>query len=238
MRRPLALFLAGTALLALMGDLALYRMAKHFYTREAMVRLEPVGTPAFTETGPANLPPTLLLGDSRIAQFTTLAPDRVHACNAGVGGETTAQIRLRAQENMDRVKPAVVVIEAGINDLKAIPLMPERQMQIEENCITNLMALVQMGRERGAAVVLCSVWPAGKVGWSRKPVWSAAVAKSLENVNARLEEECRDLPHVTFLNINPEVQIERDYVDTLHFNREFYERISPRLSRAIDEATK
>ncbi|HEX2750972.1 MAG TPA: hypothetical protein VHM91_23395, partial [Verrucomicrobiales bacterium] len=147
-----------------------------------------------------------------------------------------AQIVLRAKDAIQRVKPSAIVLQAGINDLKSIPLMPDSQKQIEDDCVDHLIALVKLGRESGAAVVLLSVLPAGKVDWSRWLVWSGAVAESVQTVNRRLEERCRGEASVRFLNLSPEVQLERDYVDTLHFNEAFYDRISPAVLTAVHEA--
>ena len=235
MRKHLTTLFALLALVALIGDIVLYRTAKHFYTREQIVRLEPTGTPSLAETGPRTLPRVLMLGDSRIWQWKVFATDRVHAFNAGVGNETTAQIGLRAKEAIERVKPSVIVIEAGINDLKTIPLMPDLQKKIEDDCVDHLMGLVKLGRASGAAVVVMSVLPAGKVEWARRPVWSEAVAEAVQTVNRRLEERCRGDASVRFLDLSSEVQVGRDYVDTLHFNAGFYERISPTVVKAIDE---
>ena len=234
MQKRLTVVLALIALLALTGNVILYRLAKSFYTREALVRLKPAGTPSFAETGPAALPRVLMLGDSRIAQWKVLAADSVHAFNAGVGNETTAQILLRAQNAIQRVKPSVIVLQAGINDLKTIPLMPDSQKQIEDDCVDHLMTLVKLSRESGAAVVVMSVLPAGKVEWSRWLVWSGAVAESVQTVNRRLEERCRGDASVRVLDLTPEVQPERDYVDTLHFNEAFYDRISPMVVKAVN----
>ena len=175
-----------------------------------------------------------MLGDSRMGMWKDFAPDQVHAFNAGVGNETTAQIGLRARAAVERVKPSVIVIEAGINDLKAIPLLPHAQRKIEDDCVEHLMGLVKLGRESGAAVVVMSVLPAGRVEWSRRLVWSAAVAESVQAVNRKLAARCLGDTSVRFLNLSPEVQA-RDYVDTLHFNAGFYARISPMVVQAIDE---
>ena len=195
----------------------------------------PVGIPSFAETGPGASPRVLMLGDSRIAQWKVFSPERIHAFNAGVGNETTAQISLRMGDALRQIKPAVIVIEAGINDLKTIQLMPKAQREIEDNCVNHILSWVQMGRESGAAVVVVSVLPAGKVEWSRWLLWSNAVGDSTQNVNRKLEERCRGQAHVQFLDLSSEVQVEQDYIDTLHFNVGFYERISPRVIKAIDE---
>ena len=80
----------------------------------------PVGAPptsVLTSAPATAAPPVLLLGDSRMAEWglPELGSNRV--VNAGAGGWTTGQVRLRTTELLDEFHPAVVVVQAGINDL-------------------------------------------------------------------------------------------------------------------------
>src|SRR5690348_13549969 len=90
--RFLAWALAGAILAAasLAGGLAW--TARHFYARELSVRLQPAGGTAPTRSGNATGPHILFLGDSRAADWPALPADRFFTINAGVAGETTAQI--------------------------------------------------------------------------------------------------------------------------------------------------
>ena len=223
---------------SLVINAVLFDAAKTFYTREAKFRLHPTGTPTFLETGASELPSVLLLGDSRMAHWKEFAPASYHAVNAGVGNETTAQIWLRAGRDIDHVEPAVVVIEAGINDLKVIPLMPSKQKEIENDCINNIMSMVEAGRKHGALVVVLSVLPAGEVGLAQRLVWSDAVGESVKMVNLGLAARCHNDAGVRFVDLGTEVQAGRDYVDTLHFNAAFYRRITPLVVGAIEAMHK
>ena len=223
---------------SLMVNVVLFSVAKTFYTREAKFRLHPTGSPSFLESGDAHLPVVLLLGDSRVAHWKDFAPNKYHSINGGVGNETTAQITLRATQAIDHAKPSVVVIEAGINDLKVIPLMPAKQRVIEAECVCNIIAMVKAGRDRGATVVVLSVLPAGKVGLAQSLVWSDAVGESVEAVNRKLAEWCRSELGVRFVDLSSEVQVGRDYVDTLHFNEAFYQRVTPLVVEGIEAVRK
>ena len=220
------------------ANVLLYDAAKTFYTREAKFRLHPSGTPSFVATGAEALPRVLLLGDSRVAHWKEFAPDLFHAINAGVGNETTAQIGLRAEAGIKHAQPAVIVIEAGINDLKVIPLMPAKQKEIVDECVNNIMSMERAGREHGAFVVVLGVFPAGKVEGAQRLVWSDAVGESVTMVNRMLAERCVGDPSVRFLDLSAEPHVGRDYVDTLHFNEAFYRRITPLVVDGIESVRR
>ncbi len=229
----------GIGLIASLAiNAVLFVAAKTFYTREAKFRLHPTGIPSFLETGATGLPTVLLLGDSRIAHWREFEPALYHVVNGGVGNETTAQIRLRTEQAIGHSKPSVIVIEAGINDLKVIPLMPGKQREIEGDCVGNIMSMVGAGRARGAAVVVLSVLPAGKVGLAQGLVWSDAVGESVKAVNRMLAERCRNDSKICFVDLGAETDVGRDYVDTLHFNEAFYRRITPLVVEGIRAACK
>ncbi|MEK0196152.1 hypothetical protein WME70_32745, partial [Microcoleus anatoxicus PTRS1] len=42
------------------------------------------------------------------------------------------------------LKPKIIVIQVGVNDLKAIPLFPEQKEAIIRNCETNIAILNQL----------------------------------------------------------------------------------------------
>jgi lysophospholipase L1-like esterase len=74
--------------------------------------------------------------------------------NRGIGGQTTPQMLVRMYPDVLDLKPAVVVILAGTNDI-AQNTGPETITMIEEN----LMAMTELAQKHGIKVILCSVTP-------------------------------------------------------------------------------
>ncbi len=74
--------------------------------------------------------------------------------NRGIGGQTTAQMLVRMYPDVIALKPAVVVIFAGTNDIAANN-GPQTLTMIQQN----LMAMVELARGHGIKVILCSVMP-------------------------------------------------------------------------------
>lgn len=80
--------------------------------------------------------------------------------NRGIGGQTTPQMVLRFRQDVIGLKPKVVVILAGINDI-AGNTGPETLQQIEGN----FASMAELATANHIRVVLCSVLPAARIGW-------------------------------------------------------------------------
>jgi lysophospholipase L1-like esterase len=81
--------------------------------------------------------------------------------NRGIGGQTTPQMLVRFRQDVIELKPKVVVILAGINDI-AWNTGPETLEQIEGN----LASMAELAAANHIRVVLCSVLPAFDFNWS------------------------------------------------------------------------
>jgi lysophospholipase L1-like esterase len=82
--------------------------------------------------------------------------------NRGISGQTTPQMLIRFRPDVVALKPRVVVILAGINDIAGNtgPTTPEA---IEDN----LMSMVDIAQANGIAVVLASITPAYDFPWRK-----------------------------------------------------------------------
>lgn len=80
--------------------------------------------------------------------------------NRGISGQTTPQMLLRFRADVIKLKPSVVVILAGINDIAGNtgPSTPE---MIQDN----LASMAELARAHGISVILCSVLPARDFPW-------------------------------------------------------------------------
>ena len=80
--------------------------------------------------------------------------------NRGISGQTTPQMLLRFKADVINLKPKVVIILAGINDI-AGNTGPSTLEMIEDNIIS----MAQLAKANGIKVVLCSVLPAFDFPW-------------------------------------------------------------------------
>lgn len=220
--------------LSLAANAGLLWTCRELYRREQRVRLHPMW-PVPAAPAPAQQRSVVLfLGDSRMEEWPDLPKDRFVTVNAGAGGETTAQIRLRAAATLDAVRPELVVLQAGVNDLKTIGVLPNMRTETESNCLANLSALVELSRERGARVVLVPILPAAQPSLVRRLVWSPEIDAARQRVNAALLERFRGTAGIVVLDARVLVaNTAADYRDTLHFKPQAYVKLEAATLRAI-----
>jgi lysophospholipase L1-like esterase len=220
---------------SLVANVALALACLEFYRREQRVRLHPAFPVPAAVARTQGQALVLFLGDSRMADWPDLPKDRFVTVNAGGGGETTAQIRLRAAATLQAVRPEFVVLQAGVNDLKAIGALPESAKDIEAMCLANLSALVELCRERGARVVLIPILPAAQPSLARRLVWSSEIDAARRRVNIALYQRFQRAAGVAMLDehiLNADTSA--DYLDTLHFRPEAYPKLEAATLKALE----
>lgn len=232
---PSRLVVVGALLaVSLLANVGSVFACLELYRREQRVRLHPaIPVPAAVARTPQRLQ-VLFLGDSRMQEWPDLRKDRFVTVNAGGGGETTAQILLRAGATLAAVQPELVVLQAGINDLKAIGALPDEARDIEARCLANLSALVELCRERGARVVLVPILPASRPSLVRRLVWSSEIDAARLRINAALRQRFAGQTGVALLDEHLLVVGDADYRDTLHFTPAAYGKLEAAALKAID----
>ena len=194
-------------LLSLAANLFLVESSNHYFVAMSAVRLDPAGLKVYAaervRLKAATKPRVVLFGDSRALMWP--APkglgDDFEVVNRGVGNQTTAQILMRVESDVAPLRPAVVVLEAGVNDLKAIAEFPERRDEIVSSCEENLKKIVERCRATGAKIVLVSIFGIGDIALWRWPFWSSEVESAVKQVNRFLPDLIGD--QVTLLDADP-----------------------------------
>jgi acyl-CoA thioesterase I len=74
--------------------------------------------------------------------------------NRGIGGQTTPQMLVRMYPDVIDLKPAVMILLAGTNDI-ARNTGPMTSEMIQEN----IMAMTELAQHHGIKVILCSILP-------------------------------------------------------------------------------
>lgn len=97
--------------------------------------------------------------DSWARHFPAMFPGKPYI-GRGISGQTTPQLLVRFHQDVAALKPSVVVILAGTNDL-AGNTGPSSQALIEDN----LSAMTEIAHAHGIRVVLSSVLPAHDYPW-------------------------------------------------------------------------
>jgi len=181
-------------LLSIAANFLLYERGKKYYLLLNQSHLDPLGLSAFADI-PVNTQPPLIVffGDSRAAQWP--APSQIENAtflNRGIGNQTTAQVLGRFQAHVKPLHPQVIVIQAGINDLKTIPLFPDQKETIIDNCKANLKQIVDLSLAIGAQVIVTTIFPLGRLPVERRPFWSDDVKVAIDEVNSYIESLASD----------------------------------------------
>lgn len=81
--------------------------------------------------------------------------------NRGISGQTTPQMLLRFRQDVINLRPKVVIILAGTNDIAGNtgPITPEE-------ILGNIISMVELAKGNGIMVILSSVIPAYDYPWS------------------------------------------------------------------------
>jgi acyl-CoA thioesterase I len=108
-------------------------------------------------------PRIVFLGDSITDAWphASASPTRhLEYINRGISGQTTPQMLLRFRADVLDLKPAVVVILAGTNDI-AQNTGPTTPAEI----VGNIRSMALLARAEGVRVILCSLLPTTRYPW-------------------------------------------------------------------------
>lgn len=150
----------------------------------------------------------------------------------GIGGQTTPQMLLRFRQDVVDLKPKVVVINGGTNDI-AGNTGPSTLKMIEDN----LQSMAEIARANGIRVVLASVTPAYDYPWKK----GLEPAEKVVALNTWMKEFCARTGCVYadyFAPMADEKHGMKDglSVDGIHPTAEGYTIMSPIAEKAIAEA--
>ncbi len=126
-------------------------------------------------------PRVVFMGDSITENWASRAPEFFvkGRIGRGISGQTTSQMLLRFRQDVIDLKPAVVQIMAGTNDI-AGNTGPTTDAQVEGN----IMSMVELAEANGIRVILASIPPADHFEW--KP--GLPTAPRIATLNAWLKE--------------------------------------------------
>lgn len=155
--------------------------------------------------------------------------------NRGISGQTTPQMLVRFRADVIALKPAVVVILAGTNDIAGNTGASTLAM-IEDN----LSSMTELARVHGIRVVIASLLPVsnyvdGQQTLRRPPAAILALNAWIRGYAAR--------EHLSLLDYYPLMVDEHGALkrelsdDGLHPNAQGYAVMAPLAQRAIDSAT-
>ena len=165
--------------------------------------------------------------------FAAMFPGKPYV-GRGISGQTTPQMLVRFPQDVIALRPAVVVILAGVNDI-AGNTGPSTLEMIQDN----IAAMVDLAHAHGIRVVLSSVLPAAEFPW--KP--GMRPAPKIAALNAWMRDHAAKQDAV-YLDYHSAVRDERQGMrselayDGVHPTEAGYRLMAPLAERAIAEALR
>ena len=168
----------------------------------------------------------VFMGDSITEEWSKLYPNYFEKrtyINRGIGGQTTPQMLIRFKQDVIDLKPTVVVILAGTNDI-AGNTGPSNVKMITDNIFS--MATIATAHE--VQVVLSSVLPVYRYEWSPEVVDPPS---TIDAINECLKEyaDSNGLYYVDYFSemVDDKRGLKKEYTpDGVHPNKRGYELMS------------
>lgn len=177
----------------------------------------------------------VFMGNSIFERWESTCPEFFsgsYVCR-GISGQTTPQMLIRFKQDVVHLKPQVVVILGGTNDI-AGNTGPSTIEMIEDN----LSSMAEIATAHGIKVILCQLLPAYQYNWAP----DVDPKQTIIDLNKWIQEYAAEhnYPCVDFYTplVNPfkALKVEYSVGDGVHPNADGYAVMAPLVEAAINEA--
>lgn len=157
--------------IAIKAALALLMMAPATLvaqSAEERARMDPAGLLHYRDENaklaPTLEPRTVFMGDSITENWHNLAPDFFEhgRVGRGISGQTTLQMLVRFRQDVIDLKPRVVHIMAGTNDVAG-----NTGLETDADIENDIRSMVELAQAHGIRVILASIPPAADFPWHK-----------------------------------------------------------------------
>ncbi|WP_395050263.1 SGNH/GDSL hydrolase family protein, partial [Flavobacterium sp.] len=174
----------------------------------------------------------VFMGDSITEFWSIINPDFFKGkpyVNRGISGQTTPQMLIRFRPDVIALKPDVVVLLAGINDIAG-----NTGPSTVEMIFDNIVSMAELAKANHIKLILCSVLPAFDFPWSsgKQP------AEKVASLNKMIQKYA-DANGILYLDyysviVNDQKGLNSAYSeDGVHPNKTGYELMNPLVEKAI-----
>lgn len=174
----------------------------------------------------------VFMGDSITELWSVVHPSFFYEksyINRGIGGQTSPQMLVRFRADVIALKPSVVVLLAGANDIAQ-----NTGPSTLEMIANNIFSMVELAEANHIKVILCSVLPAIDFPW-RKGLQPAEKIVSL-NKMIREYADANDILYLDYYSVMVDNQKGLNSIhseDGVHPNKSGYEVMSTFTESAI-----
>jgi lysophospholipase L1-like esterase len=175
----------------------------------------------------------VFFGDSITENWSSVYPDFFKGksyINRGISGQTTPQMLLRFRSDVIELKPQIIVILAGTNDIAGNTGPATLEM-----ILGNLISMCELAKVNGIKVILCSVLPAYDYPW--KPDLEPAEKIAALNKMISKYAKANTIEYVDYYSamVDDRKGLKSIYSkDGVHPNKEGYRVMGPILEKTIN----
>ena len=174
----------------------------------------------------------IFMGDSITEEWGRLKPEFFQSpifINRGIGGQTTPQMLLRFKQDVINLKPYVVFILAGTNDIAGNTGPSNIDM-----IINNIFSMAELSMSYNIKTVLSSILPVDKYPWADH---IKNVPETILTINQELKSFSgkNDITYIDYhsLMVSKNLGLKKEYTtDGVHLNKTGYE-VMCHLARGI-----
>lgn len=238
--------------LLLLASLLLISLATNYYfykkalLRFYAVKLDPLGLSVYSDPVASDAnhdkPVLLFYGDSRALSWTDPQLDQYRVINRAIGGQTSIQIAKRFQAHVVPHQPDIILLQLCINDLKMIPLFPDKKNDIIKHCKKNLQQIIHQAHSINAKVIVSTVFPLGNISLTYKVfgIKKQPIIAAIDEVNTFIQTLASDKTEIfdayQLLKNTKGSTIKTDYSqDWLHLNKQGYAVLNANLMALIQD---
>jgi len=151
--------------------------------------------------------------------------------NRGIGGQTTPQMLLRFRQDVIALKPKIVVILAGTNDIAG-----NTPLKDLETVSGHLFSMAELALANDIKVILCSVIPAAEYPWRK----GKNPYIKIPQLNQKIQNYCdkNDIYYLDYFSAMTDGKnglIENYGYDGVHPDEDGYKVMSELVEKAIDQ---
>ncbi|MEK9603862.1 MAG: SGNH/GDSL hydrolase family protein [Flavobacteriaceae bacterium] len=176
----------------------------------------------------------VFMGNSITEGWASFVPDMFDNqtyINRGIGGQTTPQMLLRFRQDVIALKPKIVVILAGTNDIAGNT--PLKDLKTVAGHIFSMAELAQL---HDIKVIICSVVPAADYPWRA----GKSPDIKIPELNDMIQNYCNQnniyyLDYFSAMTDGNNGLIESYGYDGVHPNKKGYQVMTQKVEKAIKE---
>ena len=176
----------------------------------------------------------VFMGDSITEFWSDLCPEFFAGkpyVNRGISGQTTPQMLIRFRADVIALKPSVVVLLAGANDIAG-----NTGPSTLEMILNNIISMTELAKANNIKMILCSLLPAYDFPWKT----GSFPAEKMETFNTMLKKYA-DANEILYLDYYSAMVDERKGLkaayadDGVHPNKAGYEVMGPIVEKGIEK---